>query len=109
MIRMYDKMSLWEMLIATGWQDMPAYDKDWGEQGLSLLEMFGEIGTGTGLFAMFYYSSFMELLRIALQAADSNQDYFRGGDGYQLQPFLTHFVNIKQIMKTKIQSALGTK
>ncbi|MEG9863061.1 MAG: FAD-dependent oxidoreductase [Parvularculales bacterium] len=92
LLRKYDKMSLREVLIEAGWQDSPAYgDNKWGEQGLSLLEMFGEIGTGTGPFAMFYYSSFMELLRIALQAADSNQDYFLGGAGYQLQPFLTHF------------------
>lgn len=92
LVKTYDTKSLREVLIDAGWGDMPAYgDAGWGAQSISLLEMFGEIGTGTGPFAMFYYSSFVELLRIALQAADSNQDYFLGGAGYQLQPFLTHF------------------
>ena len=100
LLQLHDKKSLREVLIAAGWQDKPAYEEKWGEQGLSLLEMFGEIGTGTGPFAMFYYSSFMELLRIALQAADSKQDYFRGGAGYQLQPFLTHFTPTKQSPST---------
>lgn len=91
LVQKYDQQSLREVLIEAGWKDLPAYDGEWTEFNISLLEMFGEIGTGTGPFAMFYYSSFVELLRIALQAADSAQDYFRGGAGYQLQPFLTHF------------------
>lgn len=90
LIDKYDNKSLREVLSEAGWDDLPAYEGDWGTLDISLAEMFGEIGTGTGPFAMFYYSSFMELLRIALQAADSNQDYFLGGAGYQLQPFLTH-------------------
>lgn len=94
LIEQYDGMSLNEVLSERGWGDLPAYDNDWGTYNISLSEMFGEIGTGTGPFAMFYYSSFMELLRIALQAADSNQDYFLGGSTYQLQPFLTHFTPI---------------
>ena len=96
LIDRFDTMSLREVLIKAGWEDNPAYTSQWGELNISLSEMFGEIGTGTGPFAMFYYSSFMELLRIALQAADSNQDYFRGGAGYQLQPFLTNFTITKQ-------------
>lgn len=95
----YDGLSLREVLSQNGWDALPAYDNDWGDYNISLSEMFGEIGTGTGPFAMFYYSSFMELLRIALQAADSNQDYFLGGAAYQLQPFLTHFT----------QTATGTE
>ena len=90
LINVYDSTSLGEMLTEAGWDDESAY-LDWGDMNISLSEMFGEIGTGTGPFAMFYYSSVMELLRIALQAADSAQDYFVGGAGYQLQPFLTHF------------------
>ena len=95
LINRFDQMSLAEVLIEAGWQDEPAYGSNWGDLNISLSEMFGEIGTGTGPFAMFYYSTFMELLRIALQAADSNQDYFLGGAGYQLQPFLTHFTDSK--------------
>ncbi len=91
LIDRFDKMSLREVLIAAGWEDSPAYQDQWGKLNISLSEMFGEIGTGTGPFAMFYYSTFTELLCIALQAADSNQDYFRGGAGYLLQPFLTSF------------------
>lgn len=94
LIERFDKMSLRERLIDAGWDDEPAYD-DWGDYNISLSEMFGEIGTGTGPFAMFYYSSYMELLRIALQAADSNQDYFLGGPCYLMQPFLTHFTDTK--------------
>lgn len=96
LIGRFDTMSLRDVLIAAGWENSAAYTGQWGELNISLSEMFGEIGTGTGPFAMFYYSTFMELLRIALQAADSNQDYFRGGVGYQLQPFLTHFTSTKQ-------------
>ena len=96
LIDKFDKMSLREVLIEAGWEDSSAYQDQWGELNISLVEMFGEIGTGTGPFAMFYYSTFMELLRIALQAADSNQDYFRGGAGYLLQPFLTDFTLTKQ-------------
>lgn len=91
LVERFDTMSLREVLVAAGWAQAPAYAGQWGGLNVSLSEMFGEIGTGTGPFAMFYYSTFMELLRIALQAADSNQDYFRGGAGYQLQPFLTGF------------------
>ena len=93
LVNRFDKMSLREVLIAAGWENSPAYQGQWGELNISLSEMFGEIGTGTGPFAMFYYSTFSELLRIALQAADSSQDYFRGGAGYMLQPFLTHFTD----------------
>lgn len=89
LIDQYDNMSLREVLAEKGWDDIPAYEDDWGAMNISLTEMFGEIGTGTGPFAMFYYSSFMELLRIALQQADSKQDYFLGGAAYLLQPFLT--------------------
>ncbi len=100
LINRFDQMSLAEVLIEAGWQDEPAYSTDWGDLNISLSEMFGEIGTGTGPFAMFYYSTFMELLRIALQAADSNQDYFLGGSGYLLQPFLTHFTDSKLTSET---------
>ncbi len=95
LLNTYDTMSLGEVLTAAGWNDLPAYNNNWGDLNVSLSEMFGEIGTGTGPFAMFYYSSFMELLRIALQASDSSQDYFLGGAGYQLQPFLTHMTRTK--------------
>ncbi|ADE40008.1 FAD-dependent oxidoreductase [Candidatus Puniceispirillum marinum] len=95
LIDTYDSKSLGEVLQEAGWDSLPAYEDEWGDLNLSLAEMFGEIGTGTGPFAMFYYSSFMELLRIALQAADSNQDYFRGGVAYMLQPFLTNFTKTK--------------
>ncbi len=94
LIEKYDGISLRERLIQAGWHEEPAYD-EWGDFNISMSEMFGEIGTGTGPFAMFYYSSYMELLRIALQAADSAQDYFLGGPCYLMQPFLTHFTKTK--------------
>ena len=85
----YDGKSLFEVLTESGWADSPAY-LEWDKLNISQLEMFGEMGTGTGPFNMFFYSSFMESLRIALHEDDSGQDYFVGGASYMLSPFLTH-------------------
>jgi tryptophan 2-monooxygenase len=92
LVKEYDSKSLGVVLSEAGWDNDPAYGNTWGDLNISLSEMFGEIGTGTGPFEVFFYSSFVEVLRVALQAADSDQDYFLGGSSYMLQPFLTNFV-----------------
>ena len=89
---LYDSKSLFEVLSENGWGDSPAYS-EWDNLNISQLEMFGETGTGTGPFNMFFYSTFMESLRIALHRDDSGQDYFVGGASYMLSPFLTHSID----------------
>lgn len=74
-------------------------DEEWdkhviGDDGTSRLELFGELGIGSGGFDAFWGTTFMEVLRIKLHEDESEQRAFVGGTSYMLKPFLTHETNV---------------
>lgn len=88
----FQGQSLYQVLEANGWTQEPAYPSgfDANPANSTLQEMFGEIGIGSGGFDVFWWTTFMETLRIRLHLDETNQDAFVGGTSYMLSPFLTH-------------------
>lgn len=89
----YQKKSLYQVLDDAGWNERSAYEGAGGWQANparpSLLEMFGSVGIGSGGFNVFWWTTFMESLRITLHKDEGDQQAFVGGTSYMLSPFLT--------------------
>ena len=92
----FQQQSLYQVLYDNKWDSMPAYPSGWEANPVrpSLLEMFGTIGLGSGGFDVFWWTTFMETLRIKLHLDEDSQRTFVGGTSYMLSPFLTHNVQL---------------
>lgn len=88
----YQDKSIFEVLRDQKWTEIPAGSTPIESGGASLLDIFGEIGLGSGGFDAFWGTTFMEVLRIKLHQDETNQDAFLGGTEYMLKPFLSHKV-----------------
>ena len=86
----YQEKSIFEVLRDQGWDK-----KIVGTNNASRLELFGELGIGSGGFDAFWGTTFMEVLRIKLHEDESNQRAFVGGSSYMLKPFLTHVTEVR--------------
>ena len=91
----FEGMTLYDGLRLAGsnvdWTKLPAYD-NWNDnpEKPSLIEMFGEIGIGSGGFDVFFWTTLIETLRIRIHLDEQEQRAFVGGTSYMLSPFLTH-------------------
>ena len=84
---MYQDKSIFEVLRDLGWDKVIT-----GDNQTSRLNLFGELGIGSGGFDAFWGTTFMEILRIKLHGDESDQSAFLGGTRYMLKPFLSHRV-----------------
>ena len=83
----YQDKSIFEVLRDQGWEEVVK-----GDNNTSRLNIFGELGLGSGGFDAFWGTTFMEILRIKIHEDEINQDAFVGCSSYMLSPFLTHKV-----------------
>lgn len=108
----FQDKSLWEVLneAPNNWNDLSAYPDGFTTNPAqpTLQEMFGEIGIGSGGFDVFWWTTFMETLRIRIHLDEVNQSAFVGGTSYMLSPFLTHNVNVRTGDDTFAQTNLWT-
>lgn len=98
----YQDKSIFEVLRDDGWEtNLP----DEGD-GASLLDIFGEVGLGSGGFDAFWGTTFMEILRIKLHGDETGQDAFVGGSSYMLRPFLTHKAGCADVSGKDVEKSL---
>lgn len=94
----FQQVSLWEVLRDQGWAEESAYpdDYDANPSQLTLLEMYGSAGSGTGGTDVFFWTSFMDNLRKTLHLDETQPSTFVGGTSYMLSPFLTQSASEEQ-------------
>jgi hypothetical protein len=88
----FQGQSLYEVLEDNGWTTESSYPDGFSTNPAAptMQEMFGAMGIGSGGFDVFFWTSFMETLRIELHLDETDQELFVGGTSYMLSPFLTH-------------------
>jgi Flavin containing amine oxidoreductase len=102
----FEGASLFEVLADNNWPTESAYPEGFSTNpaNTTLAEMFGEIGIGSGGFDVFWWTTFMETLRIRLHLDETDQNAVAGGTSYMISPFLTHNVETTQSMGTNLWS-----
>jgi hypothetical protein len=81
--------TVYEVLRNNGWDSEAA-----GSGGTSLLQLYGEIGPGTGGSDVFWWTTFMDSIRVTIHHDEVDHQGFVGGTTYMLMPFLTKMVEI---------------
>jgi hypothetical protein len=92
--------TVYEVLRNHGWATETV---DGSSGGTSLLQLYGEIGPGTGGSDVFWWTTFMDSLRVTIHHDEVDHQGFVGGTTYMLMPFLTKTTKAADFMLQRAQ------